>query len=134
MRPLLWYQQSPAESTLAKYRNIGPNTEDGTLPFKENNGKIYVQPNGQSILYRHRVPFTVGMKGLVYPYDPVTKYVSKLCINFRGCFKCGKVHKTARSASCPKYPLGTLIQEVMEVFYKELNNNIPSTNKSNNPP
>ena len=33
-KPLLWSHQSPAESTLAKYRNLSPNTEDGTLPFK----------------------------------------------------------------------------------------------------
>ena len=34
-KPLLWSQQSPAESTLAKYGNLSPNTYDGILPFKE---------------------------------------------------------------------------------------------------
>ena len=48
--------------------------------------------------------------------------------------KCVEVHDTARSASCPKYPLGMESQEAMDAFYKELNIHIPSTNKSNNPP
>ena len=67
---------------MAKYVNLGANTEDGNLPFKEDGGTIYVQHNGRSILNGHRVPVTVGMKILVYPYEPVTKYVSKFCLNF----------------------------------------------------
>ena len=74
------------------------------------------------------------MKGLLYPYDPVTKYVSKFCLNLRGCLKSGDFHKTARSASFPKYPSGRVIQEVMDTFYKELNIHNPSTKNSNNPP
>ena len=116
--PLLWSQQSPAESTLAKYGNLGSSTEDGTLLFKEDCATIYVQHNGRSILNRNRVPVTVGMKGLVYPYDPATKYVSKLCLNFQGCFKYGEVHKTARSTSCPKHPSVTASHEVMHIFNK----------------
>ena len=74
------------------------------------------------------------MKGLVYLYDPVTEYVRNFCLNFRGCFKCGEVHKTAKGASWPKYPSGTASQEVMEAFYKSLNIHIPSTKESNDPP
>ena len=84
--------------------------EDGNLPVKEDVGTIYVQHNGRGIINIHRVPVTVGMKGLVYPYGPVTKYVRKFCLNLRGCFKCGKVHETARIASCPKYPSGKASQ------------------------
>ena len=85
-KPLLWYQQYPAEPTLEKHGKLGPNAEDGNPHFKEDGGTIYVQHNGRSILNRRRVPVTVGMKGLVYTYDPVTEYVSKFCLNFRGCF------------------------------------------------
>ena len=92
----------PCRIHLGKYRNLGTNKEYGTLPFKEDGGTIYVQHNGRSILNRHRIPVTVGMKGILYPYDPVTKYISKFCLNFQGFCKCGKVHKTARIASCPK--------------------------------
>ena len=101
-KPLLWSQHSHTEFTWAKYGKLGPNLEDGTLPFKEDGSTIYVQHNGHSILNKHRVPFNFCMKGLVYPYNPVTNYVSNLFIKFRRCFKCGKVHLTARSAPCPK--------------------------------
>ena len=81
-KPLFWSQQSPSESTLEKYGKLSTNTEDGTPPFKEDGGTIYVQHNGRRIIKRHRLSVTVGMKGIVYTYEPVTKYVSKLCLNF----------------------------------------------------
>ena len=40
--------------------------EDGTPPFKEDGGTIYVQQNGRIILNIQQIPVTVGMKGLVY--------------------------------------------------------------------
>ena len=61
------------------------------------------------------------------------KTVRKFCLKFRGCFKCGEVQKTARSASCPTYPLDTSSQELMDTFDKEFKTHIPSTNNSNNP-
>ena len=122
------------ESTLVKYGKLSTNTVDGKLPSKEDGGTIYVQHNCLSVLNIHRVPVTVGMKGLMYPYNHVTKYVSKLYLNFRGCFKCVEICETDGSVSCPKYPLITSIHEVMDSFYKYLNIHIPSTKKSNNPP
>ena len=102
------------ESTLVKYGKLSTNTVDGKLPSKEDGGAIYVQHNCLSVLNIHRVPVTVGMKGLMYPYNHVTKYVSKLYLNFRGCFKCVEIRETDGSVSCPKYPLVTSIHEVMD--------------------
>ena len=100
----LYQRQSPAEQTLAKYKDTSQRTD---------------QPNPKNL------PVRTGPDGLLYPYrldDPT--YISKYPLGFRGCFKCGATnHFNLRD--CPERDSGTRTK-----FWKELWIHKPHTKRN----
>ena len=132
----LWSSKSPAETTLEKYGSKLPNTIDGTLKvvYDEKTGCDFIEHRGARIRNRYRIPITVGPSGALYPFDPVTKVVSKYPLNFRGCFKCGKFHDEKESGNrrsrCLTYLDKEPPAEVMAAFWHELHMHLPHTRRN----